>query len=98
MRTLFFLSVALTAVVLVGCKGNCRRLSEKLCDCSTNTNDNTICLQAAALKESSANISSADDERCRVLFDNCDCHLISTPEGKVRCGLARPFPPEDAGN
>lgn len=88
------------AVAVTGCKGPCRALSEKLCDCSLNSIDKTGCLQRASAAESSNPPTAEDDQTCRELYDQCDCRLIDTAAGKVRCGLARgsvATAPADAG-
>jgi hypothetical protein len=95
MRRAFTIAIAVCA--LAGCKSDCRKLSEKLCDCTTNTTDRTVCMQSASLKETYSPPSDADNATCRALYDGCDCHLISTPRGKVQCGMARPYAGFDAG-
>lgn len=87
-RALSLLAVA-TLLGLSGCKGSCRQLSEKLCECSANSTEKTACLQRAANEESRIAVQPADDARCAELLDSCDCRLVDTPEGKQRCGLAR---------
>ncbi|MFO0597892.1 MAG: hypothetical protein U0228_21500 [Myxococcaceae bacterium] len=97
MRSPLFIVVAALALVLAGtgCKTSCRRLSEKLCDCTTSTTEKTSCLQVAANKESTAIVVSQEDQdRCEALIDSCDCRLVDTPAGKARCGWAEP---SDAG-
>jgi len=37
MRRLLFLLPLLAAPLLSGCKGNCRQLSETLCNCAANS-------------------------------------------------------------
>ena len=74
---------------LTGCKGPCRQLSEKLCECSATSTEKTACLQRAASEESRIAVQPGDEVRCESLLESCDCRLIDTPEGKQRCGLAR---------
>ena len=74
---------------LSGCKGPCRQLSEKLCDCSANSSEKTACLQRAANEESRIAVQPEDEATCQALLQSCDCRLVDTPEGKQRCGLAR---------
>jgi hypothetical protein len=95
MRKLLFIVVA--ALALTGCKSKCRQLSEKLCDCALNNTDKTSCLTRASTLENSSYPTDADEAACAPLLDGCDCRLIDTPEGKVKCGLARPFGTVDAG-
>ncbi|HEY8211562.1 MAG TPA: hypothetical protein VIG99_28965 [Myxococcaceae bacterium] len=91
-RRLAFIAAALLPLLLLGCKGSCRQLSEKLCDCQATTAARTSCLQRVASEESRIAPSSADEAVCSGLLDGCDCHQIDTPEGKVACGLARGRP------
>lgn len=77
-----------------GCAGDCRRLSEKLCECSIGTLERNACKQRVAQEDSRIAPTAEDEARCKDLLPICDCHTISTPEGKRACGLAR-YP--DAG-
>jgi hypothetical protein len=95
MRRLLLISFA--ALALAGCKGKCRQLSEKLCDCYLTTTDKNACLTRAADNDGKYPPTTSDDETCAALLDTCDCHLTDTPEGKVRCGIARPLEGSDAG-
>lgn len=78
-----------TTLALAGCKGNCRKLSERLCDCSANTFLRDDCNRRAANEESRIGPKPADEARCAALLKTCDCHTMDTPEGKRACGLAR---------
>ena len=84
-------AVFLMGVVLVGpgCKGECRRLSEKLCECATTPAEKNACLQTAATKESSFGTDASEESVCSKLYKGCDCHTVNTSEGKRACGLAR---------
>jgi hypothetical protein len=83
---------ALASVLLVtsGCKTACRQLSEKQCDCTTNSNARTQCLQNAATKETTWPPTADDELKCQDLIETCDCRLVDTQAGKERCGLANP--------
>lgn len=90
MRLLFTLTlVALSWVALPGCKGKCRALSEKLCECNTNTLAKDACMRRASNEESRVNPTEEDEARCGELLAQCNCHAIDTLEGKRACGLAR---------
>jgi hypothetical protein len=80
------------ALGLAACKGNCRKLSEKLCDCLPNSFLKDDCNRRAANEESRVGTKPDDELRCADLLKTCDCHTIDTPEGKRACGLAR-YPP-----
>ncbi|WP_224364787.1 hypothetical protein [Hyalangium versicolor] len=81
--------LALALLGLSGCKGACRQLSEKLCDCNTNSVEKELCVQRAANDESYVEPTSEDEAVCEQKLDTCDCGTIDTDEGKVACGLAR---------
>jgi hypothetical protein len=105
MRLAGFLVVAFLA--FGSCKSQCRQLSERMCECSLNTNEKQACLGRAANAEGANPPSYEQEETCRnaIYGSNgkapCDCRLIDTPEGKIRCGLARDpnaSPTGDAGS
>jgi len=74
---------------LAGCKGACRELSEKLCDCSINSVEKELCLRRASQEESRVEPTSEDEAVCEELVERCDCRAIETEEGKRACGLSR---------
>jgi hypothetical protein len=92
---------AAAVLALAGCKSECRQLAEVLCNCSLNSVDQTNCLTAAGTAESANPPTAADNDNCKELLPQpdgggCDCRLIDTTQGKIRCGLAKP--PPDAGS
>ncbi|QSQ20198.1 hypothetical protein JY651_33705 [Pyxidicoccus parkwayensis] len=91
MRRLLITAALLCSTLsgLAGCKGACRELSEKLCDCSTNSVEKELCLQRAAQEEGRVEPTPEDETVCEGLVDGCDCHNIETAEGKKACGLSR---------
>ena len=88
MRSLVAASV-LALFALTGCKGNCRQLAEKLCDCQPNTSAKDACLEQVSSEESRVGTTAKDEQVCATLIDTCDCHTVNTAEGKRNCGLAR---------
>ncbi len=86
MRLVLLLTLCLG---LAGCKSQCRLLSEKLCDCALNSNERSNCAAQAASREGVFPATNAQEEICRAKLSTCDCRLIDTAPGKVRCGLAR---------
>lgn len=90
MRHLLFAIACGALVSLTGCKSQCRQLSEKLCDCTLNSAEKSTCMQRASSSETNNPPSAEDEATCKQLIADCDCRLIDTPQGKVRCGLARP--------
>jgi hypothetical protein len=93
----YFLWASVLGVLLFGaaCKGDCRKLSEKLCNCAANTADKNTCIQTAATEQGRVGTTPQDEQVCAALYDGCDCHTVNTPQGKVACGIARP--PPDGG-
>jgi hypothetical protein len=81
------LSSALLA--LAGCKGSCRELSEKLCDCAQNTVEREFCLQRTSNEQSRFEPTAEEEAVCEQRLESCDCHTIDTEAGKRACGLAR---------
>lgn len=90
MRQVVLLALASLLLVTSGCKSQCRLLSEKACDCTVNSTDRTACLSRAAQQDSTFNSSptAESEDRCEALLIECDCRLVDTAAGKMRCGLA----------
>jgi hypothetical protein len=89
-RRLVFVAAALAPLLALGCKGSCRQLSERLCDCQITATAKTACLQRVASEDQRVAPNPEQEATCASLLQSCDCHQIDTPEGKVACGLARP--------
>jgi len=88
--------LSLVLLSLTGCKGACRELSEKLCDCSTTSVEREICLRRVSNDEALVEPTAEDDAVCEEKLSSCDCSNIqnaTTPEdllaAKQACGLAR---------
>lgn len=81
--------LSLALLGLSGCKGACRQLSEKLCDCNTNSVERELCVRRASNDEALVEPTAEDEAVCEQRLDSCDCNTIETDEGKVACGLAR---------
>jgi hypothetical protein len=90
LRRVLLLGAALSSLALLSCKGQCRQLSEKLCQCQATTFAKEQCMQRAAAEESRVHPTAAQEATCQSLLANCDCHQIDTPAGKRACGLANP--------
>jgi hypothetical protein len=80
--------IALCGLAL-GCKSQCRQLSEKLCECQPTTADREACLRKASNEEGRIQPTAENEETCAALLPGCDCKAIDTAEGKRACGLAR---------
>ena len=89
-RALQVMAVATVALLgAAGCKGSCRQLAEKLCECTANTVEREQCLQGVSTRSSGAVLTAEDEATCEALIDQCDCNNIETAEGKRACGMAR---------
>lgn len=85
----FLLPLLLLAALATGCKGSCRKLAEKLCDCAVTSVERDACMRTAQQEDSRVSPSTQDNLLCQQLYAGCDCHTITTAQGKVACGLAR---------
>ena len=87
--------ILLAGLAVTGCSGNCKKLAEKLCDCTATSVEKDSCKRLVAASESSNPPTPQDELSCGDLLKppdggpGCDCRQIDTPEGKYRCGLAR---------
>ncbi|XXF79128.1 hypothetical protein P2318_05085 [Myxococcaceae bacterium GXIMD 01537] len=88
-RTLAIALVSSALLTLAGCKGPCRELSERLCDCAQSSTVREFCIQRAANEQSRFEPTAEEESVCEQRLEQCDCHTIDTAEGKVACGLAR---------
>lgn len=95
--------IFIAALTLAGCKSACRQLSEQLCNCAVNSVERDACLRSASAAEGSNPPSAEDETFCLGLLrppegvQGCDCRLIDTKQGKIRCGLARSGDSADGG-
>jgi hypothetical protein len=87
--------LSLALLGLSGCKGACRELSEKICDCSTTTSlEREVCVRRAINDEAIVEPTSEEETFCESKLDSCDCSQdkknvdLNTSEGKQACGLA----------
>jgi hypothetical protein len=91
-RFVSFAVLSFALLGLTGCKGACRELSERVCDCaSITTLEKQVCAQRAANDENLVEPSSEQEAVCEQKLDTCICGQvdIETTEGKEACGLAR---------
>ena len=77
------------ATTLTACKGSCRQLSEKLCQCSRNSLERDACMRRVSQEEGRIEVTPEHEAVCQGLLEGCDCNLIDTPAGKKACGLSR---------
>jgi hypothetical protein len=94
-----FAVLSLALLGLSGCKGACRELSEKLCDCSTNSVQRELCIRRAANDEARVEPSSEEEAVCEARLESCNCDALrpdqdnvdedAINQAKMTCGLAR---------
>ena len=94
-----FAVLSLALLGLSGCKGACRELSEKLCDCSTNSVQRELCIRRAANDEARVEPTAEQEAVCEERFEACNCDVLrpdqndvsedAINDAKVACGLAR---------
>ena len=96
-----FAVLSLALLGLSGCKGACRELSEKLCDCSTNSVQRELCIRRAANDEARVEPTAEQAAVCEERMESCNCDALrpdqdedevtedDTNNAKVACGLAR---------
>lgn len=90
MRRTFTIALVASALLsLTGCKGACRELSEKLCECATSSVEREFCLQRVSNEQNRFEPNAAEEAVCEERLEACDCHTTATEEGKRACGLAR---------
>ena len=88
-------AASLLCLLASGCKNKCLELAQMICECQPTTTERDTCNQQASDQGSKVQVSPTDEQRCADLMsapppNNCDCHALDTPEGKLRCGMARP--------
>jgi hypothetical protein len=76
-------------LVFIGCKGDCRRLAEKLCERAANTNEKNTCITDASAEQGRVRTTPAAEALCATLYEGCDYHSIHPVAGKQACELAR---------
>lgn len=93
MGRFIFPVILAVALSLSGCKGPCRQLSEKLCECTATSVEKNNCLTNAGTKAGLYPPDAEQDAHCQDLLSvkdgGCDCLNTNTLEGKQACGLAR---------
>ena len=89
------LLLASTLLALAGCKGPCRELSERFCDCVDQYQRST-CLSNVAQRDSNYEPTDADQTVCEDKLKKCKIDAkdrntcdLKTDEEKENCGLAR---------
>jgi hypothetical protein len=87
--------ICLALFGLAGCKGACRQLSEKLCDCNLSSLEREACVRRVINDEALIEPTAENEATCQGLLDEtdpakqCTCDNYQTDQGKQACGLAR---------
>lgn len=84
------LACVLSLLAAAGCGDACLDLASQICQCLPDDGTRATCNQRAKEAEANFPVSKEDEQRCQQLIDlkQCDCNVISTPEGKQTCGIA----------
>ncbi len=101
-RSAAFAVLFLALLGLSGCKGACRELSEKLCDCSTNSVQRELCIRRAANDEARVEPTAEQEAVCEARLEDCNCDALrpgqvgvdeeAIDQAKIACGLANERP------
>jgi hypothetical protein len=83
-------------LALAGCKSPCRELSERLCGCLEQFQQDT-CIQQVSERERDVEPTDEELAACEQRLETCNinpddrntCDILETDEGKAACGLAR---------
>ena len=87
--------ILLAALFFASCKGPCRQLAERLCDCEPNTPSKESCLQRVQVSASLHEPTAEDEQTCEALLPRCQCRQLDSEdpaeraEAKKACGMAR---------
>ena len=95
MRRLFPLLLSacvLTVLFASGCGNACLQLADKICSCQPDDSTKATCQARAREQEGIFPVNKQQEQHCQQLIDSnaCDCQRLTTPEGRVACGLSYP--------
>ena len=90
LEPLLLLACVLTVSLAAGCGNACLKLADQICSCQPDDISRSACQQQARTQEAIFPLTNQNDQACQKALDThaCDCTLITTPEGRVGCGLA----------
>src|SRR5437764_2787675 len=97
LKPLLPLVLVLTVTQAVGCGDACLKLADQICNCQPDDASRSACQAQVREQEKVFPIRNADQQRCQQALDTnaCDCQKLTTPEGRVACGLAYTGAPPD---
>jgi hypothetical protein len=82
------------------CSTSCQDLGEKICSCIAEGPNRDACNNRVESQVTSGPYKpgASDEAYCESLLGACShenfCYWLNTEEGKVKCGLAYPSPPD----
>ena len=97
LKPLLQLACMLMVPLAAGCGDACLKLADQICNCQPDDASRSACQTQAREQEKLFPIRNADQQRCQQALDTnaCDCQKLTTPEGRVACGLAYTGAPPD---
>jgi hypothetical protein len=93
-KLLRLLGCVLTVTLAAGCGDACLDLASRVCGCLPDDGTRGACNARAKDSEANFPVTAQDQAFCQHQLDTgaCDCRQLTTPEGKVGCGIAYVLP------
>jgi hypothetical protein len=93
-KLLRLLACVLTLTFAAGCGNACLDLASRICGCLPDDGSRSSCNARARDSEANFPVTSEDQAYCQKQIDTgaCDCRQLTTPQGKVGCGIAYVLP------
>src|SRR5581483_10119394 len=93
-KLLRLLGCVLTLTFAAGCGDACLDLASRICGCLPDDGTRAACNARARDSEANFPVTSQDQAYCQRQIDTgaCDCRQLTTPQGKVGCGVAYVLP------
>jgi hypothetical protein len=90
LRKPLLLGACMLSFWLGGCGNACRDLAAQICGCLPDDGTRAACDTKAQQTEGTFPVRAEDEKFCQQKLDSnsCSCAQLSTPEGKVGCGIA----------
>lgn len=90
LRLLRLLACVFSLSVAAGCGNPCLDLASQVCSCLPDDGTRAACNQRANQAQGTFAVRAEDQQYCQQQLDSkaCDCKQLTTPEGKVGCGLS----------
>lgn len=93
------LACVLTFALVSGCQSACLQLTTVICNCQPDLTTQQNCQQQAQNQVAIYDVRPQDEAFCQHQLDTnaCICQLLTTEEGRARCGLSWTAAPPDGG-